>query len=101
MSIVLLLSSLFFSLFGGFLNSKLEKKKFYINNKLTIELSPDWDTTSKKIKVDNTIITETIFFSPNSDLNIKVYYFDVFKDNTLKKRSWHPRCVYKIWRYNE
>ena len=79
--------SLLFYLFGGFLNSKLEKKKFYINNKLTIELSPDWDTTSKKIKVDNTIITETIFFSPNSDLNIKVYYFDVFKDNTLKKEA--------------
>jgi len=44
--------SLLFSLFGVFLNSKLERKKFYIDDKWTIELPDKWDTTSKEIELD-------------------------------------------------
>ena len=62
--------SLLFSLFGVFLNSKLERKKFYIDDKWTIELPPDWEKTFLEIELDNSPIFETIFFQPGSDLGI-------------------------------
>ena len=79
--------SLLFSLFGVFLNSKLERKKFYIDDKWTIELPPDWERTFLEIELelDNSPIFETIFFQPGSYLNIKAYYLDISKDDIYKK----------------
>lgn len=57
--------SLLFSLFGVFLNSKLERKKFYIDDKWTIELPLDWEEKLLEIKfeLDNSPILETVFFN--------------------------------------
>ena len=73
--------SLLFSLFGVFLNSKLERKKFYIDDKWTIELPPDWERTFLEIELelDNSPIFETIFFQPGSDFSIGVYYLNFLK----------------------
>ena len=66
-----------------------EKKKFYIDNKWTIELPANWDTTSKEIELevesDNHPIIETILFQPGSYLSIKAYYLDISKDDIYKK----------------
>ena len=78
----------FFSLFGVFLNSKLERKKFYIDDKWTIELPPDWERTFLEIELelelDNSPIFETIFFQPGSDLSIGVYYLNFLKDDNYR-----------------
>ena len=76
--------SLLFSLFGVFLNSKLERKKFYIDDKWTIELPPDWEKTFLEIELDNSPIFETIFFQPGSDLGIGVYYLNFLKDENYR-----------------
>ena len=76
--------SLLFSLFGVFLNSKLERKKFYIDDKWTIELPPDWEKTFLEIELDNSPIFETIFFQPGSDLSIGVYYLNFLKDDDYR-----------------
>ena len=76
--------SLLFSLFGVFLNSKLERKKFYIDDKWTIELPPDWEKTFLEIELDNSPIFETIFFQPGSDLGIGVYYLNFLKDDNYR-----------------
>ena len=78
--------SLLFSLFGVFLNSKLERKKFYIDDKWTIELPPDWERTFLEIELelDNSPIFETIFFKPGSDLSIGVYYLNLLKDDNYR-----------------
>ena len=78
--------SLLFSLFGVFLNSKLERKKFYIDDKWTIELPPDWERTFLEIELelDNSPIFETIFFQPGSDLSIGVYYLNFLKDDDYR-----------------
>jgi len=76
--------SLLFSLFGVFLNSKLERKKFYIDDKWTIELPPDWEKTFLEIELDNSPIFETIFFQPGSDLSIGVYYLNFLKDDNYR-----------------
>ena len=76
--------SLLFSLFGVFLNSKLERKKFYIDDKWTIELPPDWEKTFLEIELDNSPIFETIFFQPGSDLGIGVYYLNFLKDDDYR-----------------
>ena len=78
--------SLLFSLFGVFLNSKLERKKFYIDDKWTIELPPDWERIFLEIELelDNSPIFETIFFKPGSDLSIGVYYLNLLKDDNYR-----------------
>ena len=76
--------SLLFSLFGVFLNSKPERKKFYIDDKWTIELPPDWEKTFLEIELDNSPIFETIFFQPGSDLSIGVYYLNFLKDDDYR-----------------
>ena len=80
--------SLLFSQFGVFLNSKLERKKFYIDDKWTIELPPDWERTFLEIELelelDNSPIFETIFFQPGSDLSIGVYYLNFLKDDNYR-----------------
>ena len=76
--------SLLFSLFGVFLNSKLERKKFYIDDKWTIGLPPDWEKTFLEIELDNSPIFETIFFQPGSDLGIGVYYLNFLKDDNYR-----------------
>ena len=76
--------SLLFSQFGVFLNSKLERKKFYIDDKWTIELPPDWEKTFLEIELDNSPIFETIFFQPGSDLGIGVYYLNFLKDDNYR-----------------
>ena len=78
--------SLLFSLFGVFLNSKLERKKFYIDDKWTIELPPDWERKFLEIELelDNSPIFETIFFQPGSDLSIGVYYLNLLKDDNYR-----------------
>ena len=76
--------SLLFSQFGVFLNSKLERKKFYIDDKWTIELPPDWEKTFLEIELDNSPIFETIFFQPDSDLSIGVYYLNFLKDDNYR-----------------
>ena len=76
--------SLLGSLFGVFLNSKLERKKFYIDDKWTIELPPDWEKTFLEIELDNSPIFETIFFQPGSDLGIGVYYLNFLKDDNYR-----------------
>ena len=66
-----------------------EKKKFYIDDKWTIELPANWDITSKEIELevesDNHPIIETILFQPGSYLSIKAYYLDISKDDIYKK----------------
>ena len=78
--------SLLFSLFGVFLNSKLERKKFYIDDKWTIELPPDWERIFLEIELelDNSPIFDTIFFKPGSDLSIGVYYLNLLKDDNYR-----------------
>lgn len=78
--------SLLFSLFGVFLNSKLERKKFYIDDKWTIELPPDWERIFLEIELelDNSPIFETIFFKQGSDLSIGVYYLNLLKDDNYR-----------------
>ena len=78
--------SLLFSLFGVFLNSKLERKKFYIDDKWTIELPPDWERIFLEIELelDNSPIFETIFFKTGSDLSIGVYYLNLLKDDNYR-----------------
>ena len=78
--------SLLFSLFGVFLNSKLERKKYYIDDKWTIELPPDWERIFLEIELelDNSPIFETIFFKPGSDLSIGVYYLNLLKDDNYR-----------------
>ena len=79
--------SLLFSLFGVFLNSKLEKKKFYIDDKWTIELPLDWEKKLLEIKfeLDNSPIFETVFFQLGSDLSIGVYSLNLLKDDNYRK----------------
>ena len=61
-----------------------EKKKFYIDDKWTIELPPDWEKTFLEIELDNSPIFETIFFQPGSDLGIGVYYLNFLKDDNYR-----------------
>ena len=78
--------SLLFSLFGVFLeNSTPEKKKFYIDNKWTIELPSDWERAFSEIEFDNSIILENIFFQANSDLSIRLSSLNILKDDNYKK----------------
>ena len=76
--------SLLFSLFGVFLNSKLERKKFYIDDKWTIELPPNWKRTFLEIELANSPIFETIFFQLGSDLSIGVYSLNLLKDDDYR-----------------
>jgi len=70
----------------GFINDKASKKKvFYIDDKWTIELEDDWNTASSEIEVNDSTVIETIFSKSNSDLSIKAYYLDIFKDDIFKK----------------
>ena len=78
--------SLLFSLFGVFLeNSTPEKKKFYIDDKWSIELPIDWDRRFSEIEINNSTILENIFFSPNSNLSMRVYSLNILKDDNYKK----------------
>ncbi len=78
-----------------------EKKKFYIDDKWTIELPPNWDTTSKEIEleVESDIhhIIETIFFQIGSYLNIKAYYLDILKDGTYEKVKADTQDVAEVF----
>ena len=77
---------LIFKLLGFFINHASEKKKFYIDDKWTIELPPDWERTFLEIELelDNSPIFETIFFQPGSDLSIGVYYLNFLKDDDYR-----------------
>ena len=75
---------LIFKLLGFFINHASEKKKFYIDDKWTIELPPDWEKTFLEIELDNSPIFETIFFQPGSDLGIGVYYLNFLKDDNYR-----------------
>ena len=77
---------LIFKLLGFFINHASEKKKFYIDDKWTIELPPDWERTFLEIELelDNSPIFETIFFQPGSDLSIGVYYLNLLKDDNYR-----------------
>ena len=77
---------LIFKLLGFFINHASEKKKFYIDDKWTIELPPDWERTFLEIELelDNSPIFETIFFQPGSDLGIGVYYLNFLKDDNYR-----------------
>ena len=77
--------SLLFSLFGMFLENSTEKKKFYIDDKWTIELPSDWERKFLEIEFDNSIILENIFFPPNSNLSIGLSSLDILKDDNYKK----------------
>ena len=77
--------SLLFSLFGVFLENSIEKKKFYIDDKWTIELPTDWDRRFSEIEINNSTILENIFFSPNSNLSMRVYSLNILKDDNYKK----------------
>ena len=77
--------SLLFSLFGVFLENSTEKKKFYIDDKWTIELPSDWERAFSEIEFDNSIILENIFFQPNSDLSIRLSSLNILKDDNYKK----------------
>lgn len=77
--------SLLFSLFGVFLNSKLERKKFYIDDKWTIELPPNWERTFSELELDDSPMFETIFFKPGSDLSIGAYYLNLLKDDNYRE----------------
>ena len=78
-----------------------EKKKFYIDDKWTIELPANWDTTSKEIEleVESDIhhIIETIFFQIGSYLNIKAYYLDILKDGTYEKVKADTQDVAEVF----
>ena len=70
----------------GFINDKASKKKaFYIEDKWTIELSDDWNTSSSETEVNGSTVIETIFSKSNSDLNIKAHYLDISKDDIYEK----------------
>ncbi|WP_338940151.1 hypothetical protein [Fusobacterium pseudoperiodonticum] len=77
---------LIFKLLGFFINHASEKKKFYIDDKWTIELPPDWERIFLEIELelDNSPIFETIFFKPGSDLSIGVYYLNLLKDDNYR-----------------
>ena len=77
---------LIFKLLGFFINHASEKKKFYIDDKWTIELPPDWERIFLEIELelDNSPIFETIFFQPGSDLSIGVYYLNLLKDDDYR-----------------
>lgn len=77
---------LIFKLLGFFINHASEKKKFYIDDKWTIELPPDWERIFLEIELelDNSPIFETIFFQPGSDLSIGVYYLNLLKDDNYR-----------------
>ena len=75
---------LIFKLLGFFINHASEKKKFYIDDKWTIELPPDWERKFLEIELDNSPIFETIFFQPGSDLSIGVYYLNFLKDDDYR-----------------
>ena len=77
---------LIFKLLGFFINHASEKKKFYIDDKWTIELPPDWERIFLEIELelDNSPIFETIFFKPGSDLSIGVYYLNFLKDDDYR-----------------
>lgn len=77
--------SLLFSLFGVFLENSTEKKKFYIDDKWSIELPIDWDRRFSEIEINNSTILENIFFSPNSNLSMRVYSLNILKDDNYKK----------------
>ena len=77
--------SLLFSLFGVFLKNSTEKKKFYIDDKWSIELPIDWDRRFSEIEINNSTILENIFFSPNSNLSMRVYSLNILKDDNYKK----------------
>ena len=77
--------SLLFSLFGVFLENSTEKKKFYIDDKWTIELPSDWERKFLEIEFDNSIILENIFFQANSDLSIRLSSLNILKDDNYKK----------------
>jgi len=78
--------SLLFSLFGVFLeNSTPEKKKFYIDDKWSIELPTDWNRRFSEIEIDNSTILENIFFLPNTDLSMRIYSLSILKDDNYKK----------------
>ena len=77
--------SLLFSLFGMFLENSTEKKKFYIDDKWTIELPSDWERKFLEIEFDNSIILENIFFPPNSNLSIGLSSLNILKDDNYKK----------------
>ena len=77
--------SLLFSLFGVFLENSTEKKKFYIDDKWTIELPTDWDRKFSEIEINNSTILENIFFLPNTDLSMRIYSLNILKDDNYKK----------------
>ncbi|AVQ15322.1 hypothetical protein C7Y58_07820 [Fusobacterium nucleatum subsp. nucleatum ATCC 25586] len=77
--------SLLFSLFGVFLENSIEKKKFYIDDKWTIELPTDWDRRFSEIEINNSTILENIFFLPNTDLSMRIYSLNILKDDNYKK----------------
>ncbi|MCY7007046.1 hypothetical protein OCK72_00105 [Fusobacterium simiae] len=62
-----------------------EKKKFYIDDKWTIELPNNWERIFSEIEVDNSIVSENIFFSLNNDLSMRVYSLNILKDDNYKK----------------
>ena len=73
-------------LFNFFIQYVPEKEKFYIEDKWTIELPPNWERTFLEIELelDNSPIFETIFFQPGSDLSIGVYYLNFLKDDDYR-----------------
>ncbi|QQS86766.1 hypothetical protein [Fusobacterium canifelinum] len=92
---------LIFKLLGFINNNASKKKAFYIDDKWTIELPPNWDTTSKEIELevgsDNLPIIETIFFQIGSYLNIKAYYLDISKDGIYKKVEADTQDVAEVF----
>ena len=45
----------------GFISEKAsERKKFYIDDKWSIELPTDWDRTFSEVEIDNSTILENI-----------------------------------------
>ena len=62
-----------------------ERKKFYIDDKWSIELPTDWDRTFSEVEIDNSTILENIFFQKNSYLNMKIYSLNILKDDNFKK----------------
>ena len=70
----------------GFISEKAsERKKFYIDDKWSIELPTDWDRTFSEVEIDNSTILENIFFQKNSYLNMKIYFLNILKDDNFKK----------------
>ena len=70
----------------GFISEKAsERKKFYIDDKWSIELPTDWDRTFSEVEIDNSTILENIFFQKNSYLNMKIYSLNILKDDNFKK----------------